>query len=450
MPLPRVAIVGRPNVGKSSLLNWLAGKRISVVDDVAGVTRDRVSAIVEHDGGYYEFIDTGGIGFEDPDNLSAHIDEQIRLGIDVADAIVFLCDVRTEVTTLDRTVADRLRKLDKPTILVVNKVDHAKYEPEAEAFRTLGAWPLVTISCEQKRGRDELFDALTAAVTPGDDAGEGPAATEMKLAIVGRRNVGKSTFVNTLAGEMRMIVSEIPGTTRDSVDVRFTLDGKSFTAIDTPGVKRQKSLSSNVEFYSLHRAQRSIRRADVVLHFFDCTQGIAKLDKQLVKEIAAHHKPHIFVVNKWDLLVGERPTSDWVEYIRNTFPMSAYAPIAFTTGMTGKNVKALLNHAQMLFKQAQARVGTGELNRLMSRIVERTPPPLHHNRRPKILYTTQVAVAPPTLVVMTTEPAGFTADYQRYVVNMLRDEVEFAEVPIRMFFQERDETRRDEARQAGR
>jgi GTP-binding protein len=273
---------------------------------------------------------------------------------------------------------------------------------------------------------------------PEDSAGEGPGAEpEMKVAIVGRRNVGKSTFVNTLAQAERMIVSEIPGTTRDSVDVRFELDGKSFVAIDTPGIRRTKSRGASIDFYGTHRAQRSIRRADVVLLFLDATQRISKVDKQLCEYIAEEYKPVIFVVNKWDQLVKSMPTEKWVRYLNDTFRTQRYAPIAFITGQTGKNVKALLNHAQMLFKQSRLRVNTGQLNRLLRDAVQRNPPPLFQNRRPKIYYGTQVGVQPPTLVLFCNEPRALSRPYQRYLLSAVRERMHFEEVPIKLYLRRR-------------
>ena len=226
----------------------------------------------------------------------------------------------------------------------------------------------------------------------------------MKIAMVGRRNTGKSTLVNTLAQAERMIVSEVPGTTRDSVDVRFEMDGKAFIAIDTPGFRRGKSFATDVDFYSTHRAQRSIRRADVVLLFFDSTQRIGKVDKQLCDYVAQQYKPCLFVVNKWDLAAQAMPTEKWVTYLRDTFRTMWYAPIAFVTGQTGKNVKAMLNHAQMLYKQSLSRVGTGQLNKMLQAAMEYNPPPDQPGVRPKIYYATQVAAQPPTIVLFCNNP----------------------------------------------
>jgi GTP-binding protein len=234
-----------------------------------------------------------------------------------------------------------------------------------------------------------------------------------------------------------MITSEVPGTTRDSVDVRFELDGKAFLAIDTPGVRR-RSISNDLDFYGTHRAERSIRRADVVLLFLDPQQRISKVDKQLCDYIAQQYKPIVFVVNKWDLMVDSMPTEKWVAYLRDTFRTTWYAPIAFVTGKTGKNVKALLNHAQMLFRQSRERVGTSTLNKLIQAAWEHNPPPMHRNRRPKVYYATQVAVQPPTIVLFCNEPSAIAAQYQRYLLGVFRENLPFAEVPIKLYLRRRE------------
>jgi GTP-binding protein len=435
MPIPQVVIVGRPNVGKSSIFNWLAGKRLSIVDDQAGVTRDRVTFLMEVNDRYFELVDTGGMGIEDVDDLTEEIEEQIEAGIESADVILFVVDTRAGITSLDQEVAKRLRYLDKPIICVANKTDHEKLEPQADEFYKLGRGRMVKVSARENRGKEELMQ-LVAERLPAETEGS-PVEPTMKVAIVGRRNVGKSTFVNTLARAERMIVSEVPGTTRDSVDVRFELDGKTFIAIDTPGLKRTKSVKTDIDFYSTHRAQRSIRRADVVLLFFDATQQISKVDKQLCKYIADNFKPCIFVVNKWDLMHSHMTTDRWVQYLRDTFRTMLHVPIAFITGQTGKNVKALLNHSQMLFKQSLERVGTGELNRLVKAAIERHPPPLHGATTPKIYYATQVSAQPPTLVLICNEPKAFSPNYRRYLLGVLRDQLSFGEVPLKLYLKRR-------------
>lgn len=440
MPVPQVAIVGRPNVGKSSLFNWLAGTRIAIVDDKPGITRDRNSHLMCHEDRFFELIDTGGMGFHDSDNLTADIENQITVAVEAADLILFVVDTRTGILPLDQEVAKRLRHVNVPTILLANKTDDHSFDTATEDFYRLGFNTPIKVSTLQNRNRsvvlNRIIDTIPEASPDNDDPGEEPT---MKVAIVGRRNVGKSTFVNTLAQAERMIVSEVPGTTRDSVDVRFELDDKAFIAIDTPGLRKSKSRQNDIDFYGTHRAQRSIRRADVVFLFHDCTQRVGKVDKQLGDYISQQYKPCILVINKWDQLAGTMPTEKWVTYINDQYPALRYAPIAFITAQTGKNVKALLNHGQMLFKQSRSRVGTGQLNRMLRDAVKRKAPPLYKNRRPKIYYATQVGVEPPTIVLFCSQPAGLDAPYQRYLLGQFREQLDFDEVPIKLYLRRRSD-----------
>jgi GTP-binding protein len=437
MPVPVVAIVGRPNVGKSSLFNALAGRRIAIVDPTAGVTRDRVATLVkvgeEDDARTFELVDTGGIGIQDVDNLTAHVEKQIRLAIDQASVILFVVDVRAGLVPLDAEVAERLRSVDKPVLLVANKCDTPELEPHAAEFHRLGFGEPLKVSAHQGRGRQELFRQILERL-PAAQGADVPRSAEvaMKLAIVGRRNTGKSTFINCLAQSERMIVSEVPGTTRDSVDVRFERDGKAFLAIDTAGVRRKRSVQSDIDFYSIARAERSIRRADVVLHFFDAAEKISQVDKQLAAYVLENYKPAIFVVNKWDLL-RPLPTGEFGDYLRAVFPNLDFVPIAFITAKSGKNVQTVLNLAQNLFKQAGARVGTGELNRVLRTALAEQPPPLRQNRRPKIHFATQAATHPPTVVLFTNGPELFDNTYQRYLLKTFRDHLPFGDVPIKLY-----------------
>jgi GTP-binding protein len=438
MSVPKVVIVGRPNVGKSSVFNWLDGRRLAIVDDMAGVTRDRMSTLIEHDDRFFELVDTGGMGIEDTDNLTKEVEQQITTGIDESDVVLFVVDTKTGLTPLDELVAERLRKVEKPVLLLANKTDHAGLDNAALDFHQLGRGWLIPVSTLQNRNRQELLDEILERLPAPNLEASDTEAARMKLTIVGRRNVGKSTFVNTLAKGQRMIVSEVPGTTRDSVDVHFDLDGHRFVAIDTPGLRRNKSIRTDIDFYGFHRAQRSIRRADVALLFFDCIEPISKVDKQLAHYIEQQFKPCIFVINKWDRVAGKVPTERWVRYLREHFPTMAYCPIAFITGETGKNVKALLNHAQMLFKQSQTRVSTPKINKLLKAALQRQQPPLHINRRPKIYFGSQIATTPPTIILMCNMPQGFPPSYQRYLINVFRDNLPFGEVPIRLYFQKRE------------
>jgi GTP-binding protein len=441
MALPVVAIVGRPNVGKSSLFNYLAGKRIAIVDPTAGVTRDRVSTLLRLGGRFIELVDTGGIGIADRDNLTPEIEKQIQTAIDQAQLILFVVDARAGLVPLDEEVARRLRGVDKPVFLVANKCDTPELESHALDFYRLGHDPVIAVSAQQRRGRDKLL-GLVEEHLPRDSSGEdGPGEVALKLAIVGRRNTGKSTFINCLAQSERMIVSEVPGTTRDSVDVHFQRDGKTFIAIDTAGVRRKGSIQDDVEFYSMARAERSIRRADVVLLFLDARVRVSKVDKQLAEYVLEQYKPAVFVVNKWDLMTP-LPTSKMVTYLRATFPSLEYVPLAFITAKIGKNVHAVLNLAQSLYKQAGARVSTGDLNRVVREALELAPPPLRQNRRPKVYYATQVDVCPPTIVLFTNGPELFDNTYRRYLVKAFRDKLPFHDVPVKLYLRNK---RRDEA-----
>jgi GTP-binding protein len=429
--VPQVAIVGRPNVGKSSLFNWLAGRRIAIVDPTAGVTRDRLTTLVKASDRFFELVDTGGMGVQDVDNLTVQIERQIEAAIERAAVILFTVDARAGLMPLDEEVARRLRYVTKPIICVANKCDSPEIDPQAAEFYKLGRGKLVCVSAKQNRNKKELLRLVAERLPPADEP-DPNLEVSMKLAIVGRRNTGKSTFINSLAQAERVIVSEVAGTTRDSVDVRFEQDGKVFVAIDTAGVRKKGSVASDIEFYSMHRAERSIRRADVVLLFLDPRVRISKVDKQLAEYVLQHHKPAIFVVNKWDLM-APMPTGKFAPYVYATFPSLDYVPIAFITARSGRNVQAVLNLAQNLHKQASARVSTGDLNRVLRHALTKQAPPLRQNRRPKIFYATQVAVNPPTIVLFTNGPELFDNTYQRYLIKTFRDHLPFADVPIKLY-----------------
>ncbi len=443
MAVPKVVIVGRPNVGKSSLLNWLVRKTVSVVDPTAGVTRDRVTYFMHEDERYFELVDTGGMGVEDVDNLTEDIERQIHIGIDEADLVLFVVDGQAGVTPLDTVVSDRLRSVERPKLLVVNKCDSIKTDAEIFEFHKLTEAPVVVTSVKGNRNRKELLAAILEHLPPAEDdeAQDGEQLTaepELKLAIVGRRNAGKSTFINALAEEERVIVSEVAGTTRDSVDVRFDVDGKTIIAIDTPGVRKRKSLANDIEFYGLVRAKRSIRRADVVFMFFDSLHTISRVDKQLVDEIHEHHKPCVFVVNKWDqALEAEMTTEKWSEYLMRSFGSMRHVPIAFVTAKDSKNIRKVVNLAQSIFKQARQRVSTGKLNKLVRAAIDASPPPFRKNRRPKILFATQVSTTPPTIVLKCNDPSLFDESWKRYLLGVFREQLPFHEVPIKLYFRAR-------------
>ncbi len=445
MPVPQVAIIGRPNVGKSSILNWLAHKLVSVVDPTPGVTRDRVSYLMNEGDRYFELIDTGGIGIVDRDDLSDDVERQIQIGIDRADLILFVVDGKDGPMPLDQVVADRLRPINKPKLLVVNKCDSPRAVDDIPQFYRMLNGPTVSTSVIGNLNREQLIEAILTHLPPAaehesEDGASLASDPELKFAIVGRRNVGKSTFINALAEEERCIVSEIPGTTRDSIDVRFEIDGLRLLAIDTPGVRKKKSLANDVEFYGMVRAQKSIRRADVVFMFFDATETVSRVDKQLVDEIVSQHKPVIFVINKWDLAKeAEMSMERWGEYLAHQFGSLKFAPVAFLTAKSGRNVHKLINLAQSIFKQARTRVSTGEINRVIRAAVVRNRPPVRRNQTPKIFFATQVATEPPTIVCKCNNPELFDNSWQRYLLSVIREELPFHEVPVKLYLRQREQ-----------
>ncbi|NLF32517.1 MAG: ribosome biogenesis GTPase Der [Planctomycetes bacterium] len=447
MALPTVAIVGRPNVGKSSLLNCLAGRTISIVDPTAGVTRDRVSTPLPlGDDVYVELVDTGGLGIEDADNLTEHVETQILYAMAEARLVLFVVDVAAGVLPLDKKVAELLRKQELPVILVVNKCDTPTQDALAGEFHQLGFGAPVLVSAEHKRGRDNLLELITQAI---GHAAEPMGEPVIKLAIVGKRNAGKSTFINALAGQERVIVSETPGTTRDSVDVRFTLGDAEMIAIDTAGVRKKRRMTSdNIEYYGYHRAQRSIRRADVTLLLIDATVPLGQVDKELAGYIIEEFAPVIIAVNKWDL-VGERATQeDYADYIGQMLPHLAFAPISFVSAAEGLNLSETVRLAQHLHAQASTRVSTGVLNRAVEEVLAlRGPSQKRGRRRPRVYYATQVDICPPTLVLFVNDPDCFTGAWQRFLLNELRERLPFPEVPIRLLFRRRN--RRDENHGSG-
>lgn len=432
MSLPCVAIVGRPNVGKSSLFNCIARRRIAIVDPTAGVTRDRLNTPVAAGDKWFELVDTGGVGIVDSDELSDDVDRQIRLAMEQANVILFLVDVREGVTPLDLTVAKRIRALGKPILLVANKCDTLQLDQQAVEFFRLGFGDPLCISAQHGRNRDQLLHQIGKILPESRPEPEEPV---LKLAIVGRRNTGKSTFINALAGQDRVIVSEVAGTTRDSVDVRFEKDGKTVLAIDTAGVRKRRSVKGNIEFYSLARAQRSIRRADVVVLFLEPRFRISKVDKQLAEYILEQSKPAIFVINKWDLVKDKISTSEMGDYVRKVFPSLDFVPVAFITAKTGKNVSPLIDLARNLQKQAASRVGTSDLNRVIREAVDTNQPPNRMGRTPRFYYAAQISESPPTLVLHTNASGIFDPPYIRYLERNVRDHLGFQDVPIRLIIQ---------------
>ena len=438
MALPVVAIVGRPNVGKSSLFNVIARRRTAIVEPTAGVTRDRVSTICDVDDLYFELVDTGGHGVVDRDDLGEHVERQIQYAIDQAHLILFVVDAREGLTPLDRDTAELLRHQDRVdrVQLVANKVDSPHMEPGLGEFARLGFGEALAVSAISGMGRSALEEVVKEAIQ--DVADEVPAEPVMKVALVGRRNVGKSSFINALAGEERVIVSEIPGTTRDSIDVRFEKDGRVLVAIDTAGLRRKSKIADDIEFYAHSRATRSVRRADVVLLMTDATVPVGQVDKRLGQLIASEHKPCVLVVNKWDLAKGQASSDDYGEYLAKVMPEVDYAPVAFTSALSSRNLHSTIDLATELFKQSRTRVATGLLNQaLQQALAAHTPGTKRGRRRPKFFYATQVSTQPPTIVVFVNGPNLVTTGYERFLLNRFREMLPFSEIPIRLVFRAR-------------
>lgn len=511
MPLPRVAIVGRPNVGKSSLLNMLAKAKVSIVDPTPGVTRDRVTTIItleppdgQGPARLVEIVDTGGFGayhgegerYDDVGNdltrLTEDIETQIARAVGDADLVLFAVDAQAGVTPQDEEIARLLRErklgnrqgtkarsdrgtkgekkktpvgkaakgsggngrknshatvtssgaTSPPIRVIATKVDGPKWEAHALELSGLGFGEPIMCSAKNNYFRRELLEELYRTVPESDAGGPVEADTArpaLKLAIVGKRNSGKSTLVNTLAGEERMIVSEIPGTTRDAVDVRFDFDGKSLVAIDTAGLRKKKAFAGPIEWYAYDRLQLSVNRADVVLLLIDATTKLSQVDEQVAMLAQKAAKPAIIVVNKWDLAAGQKnakgkkvTSGDYEEYLRKELKGLWYAPIAFMSGATGLNVRQTIDLAFELNEQAGKRVTTGPLNRLIRGIVERIGPPSKLGTRAKVFFVAQTSVYPPTIVMVVSKPDLFTPNYQRFLLNQIREQGPFAEVPIRL------------------
>ena len=432
MALPIVAIIGRPNVGKSSLLNALAGSMISIVEPTAGVTRDRVSTIIGKEDRYFELIDTGGYGIVDSDQLSGHIEQQILRAIESANLVVFMVDIRDGLVPLDEKIARLLRKHELDVIGVANKADIARMFPAAAEFSKLGFGEFLCVSATNNINKAVLLDKIFEKIEHLESAR--PAKPAMKIAIVGKRNTGKSTLVNAMVGSERVIVSETPGTTRDAVDVRFEKDGKTIIVIDTAGIRKKSKIADSIEFYSYVRATRSIQRADVVLFMIDATVPVSQVDKKLAGFITEEYKSCILVVNKWDLAKDTAVTGDYENYLTKMLPGLKTTPIAFTTATEAKNVQSVLDLAAQVFKQATTQIPTAKLNKAFEIIKQEKVGATKRGKGgwPKIYYATQIAVNPIAILMFVNRPELFEENYRRFIIGRLQELLPIAEVPIRL------------------
>jgi GTP-binding protein len=446
MPLARVAIVGRPNVGKSTLFNRLTGSRIAIVEPTPGVTRDRVAAPARIAGEsgerVVELVDTGGIGMVDRDDLGAVVEREIGRALEQCALVLFVVDARAGLLPPDAEIAGRLRRLGKPVVLVCNKVELERAAWEVESFRALGIGgdPLA-ISAQNGEGIAALEEEIERRLPP-PAPDEGLPRPSFKLAIVGRRNAGKSTLVNALAREERVIVSAIPGTTRDALDVRIERGGESFTLIDTAGVRRKSRHADAIEFFSWARSYRAMRRADAVLILFDATERVSAIEKRLASYVREHYRVVLLGANKWDLVRPGLEPEDFRAYLDQELPGLAFAPISFLSAKTGLNVGETFDLALELHRSAATRVPTAELNRILARAVESRSPDAR-GQRVKIHYATQVETSPPTFVLFVNDARLVGKSYLRYLENRLRELTTLSEVPIRLVLRDkREETAR--------
>jgi GTP-binding protein len=453
-----VAIVGRPNVGKSTLFNRLAGERIAIVEDIPGTTRDRVYAIGEWIGRQFTVVDTGGLELEPGTDIEARVQDQARVAMTEADVILFVVDAHAGIAPLDHEVADRLRRAAKPVILVVNKADNVRREQEGAEFYALGFDTTITISAQHGRSTGDLADLIVEALPAQEPAANGTtpsaseelteeelaelAETEMgppRVAIVGRPNTGKSTFVNRVLGEERMIVSETPGTTRDPVDTVVSLDGEPMILIDTAGIRRRGAIEQGIERYSVLRAMKAIDRADVAVVMTDAVEGYTAQDAHVVGHVLEAGKGLVLVLNKWDAVAKDEKTADdLLHMLRRDAPYLSWADIVFASAKTGARIDRVLGEARRVAEERYRRIPTGELNRVITDAVRQHPPSHVRNRLPKVFYATQVSVAPPTFVIFVNDPELIHFSYRRYLENRIRDAYGFLGTPIRLILRQRE------------
>lgn len=438
MPYPSIAIVGRPNVGKSTLFNRLVGSRIAIEAPVAGVTRDRILYPLTIDTRTFDLIDTGGIGVVDSQHLEAFVETQIERAISEASAILFLVDSRDGVTPLDQEVAQRLRRAGCPVQLVATKVDTRQIEEMLPSFHELGFGDALPVSAVERRNLDDLEEAILALLPPPDGAElPHPLADWLKIGFVGKRNVGKSSIINHLCGDERCIVSDTPGTTRDSLDIAIERDGRRFVAIDTAGMRRRAQQDDVMEFYGHVRSERAIRRADAVVLMLDATAEISKVDKQLGARIVEAHKPCIIALNKWDLVLAQRPdvkVEDFQAYVADNLPGLYFCRMAGVSALSGQTVWPLVDSAFNLAKQAAQEVRTSAINGVLGDAQRKRRPAPYQGKVGKIYYGTQVGVSPPHFILFVNNPKSFDDNYRRFLARQFREQLGYPDVPVQITF----------------
>lgn len=439
MSKPIVAIVGRPNVGKSTLFNVLAGEMISIVKDTPGVTRDRIYAEVSWLNHNFTMIDTGGIEPDSKDIILSQMREQAQIAIDTADVIIFLTDVKQGLVDSDSKVADMLRRSGKPVVLVVNKVDNFdKFAADVYEFYNLGIGDPMPISAASRLGIGDMLDEVTKHFP--EHSGEEEEDERPRIAIVGKPNVGKSSIVNKLLGKNRVIVSDIAGTTRDAIDTAIKYNGKEYVFIDTAGLRRKNKIKEELERYSIIRTVTAVERADVVLMVIDATEGVTEQDAKIAGIAHERGKGVIIVVNKWDAIEkNDKTMYEFEKSVRNTLSYMPYAEIMYVSAMTGQRLTKLYEMIDVVMENQTLRVATGVLNEIMAEAVAMQQPPSDKGKRLKLYYITQVSVKPPTFVIFVNDKELMHFSYTRYLENKIREAFGFKGTSLKFFIRERKE-----------
>ena len=439
MGKPVVAIVGRPNVGKSTLFNVLAGEMISIVKDTPGVTRDRIYADVNWLDRDFTLIDTGGIEPESKDIILSQMREQAQIAIDTADVIIFITDVRQGLVDADSKVADMLRRSGKPIVLVVNKVDNFdKFMPDVYEFYNLGIGDPVPVSAASRLGLGDMLDQVTAHFPEQTEETEDDERP--RIAIVGKPNVGKSSIINKLLGEQRVIVSNVAGTTRDAIDTEIVNDGREYVFIDTAGLRRKNKIKEELERYSIIRTVTAVERADVVLVVIDATEGVTEQDAKIAGIAHERGKGIIIVVNKWDAIEkNDKTMREYESKVRQILSFIPYAEIMYVSAETGQRLPKLFDKIDMVIENQTLRVATGVLNEIMMEAVAMQQPPSDKGKRLKLFYITQVSVKPPTFVIFVNDKELMHFSYTRYLENKIREAFGFRGTSLKFFIRERKE-----------
>ena len=440
MGKPIVAIVGRPNVGKSTLFNIFANSRISIVEDTPGVTRDRLYADTEWLDNEFMMVDTGGIEIMNTDKIAVSIRQQAQIAIAEADVILFVCDARAGITHEDAEVAKMLRQSKKPIVLAINKADSPKQEMEIFEFYNLGIGEPIPVSAANHLGLGDLLDAVVEKFPETSAYGEDGNEDEIKVALIGRPNVGKSSIFYTLVGEERSIVSDVAGTTRDAIDTPVIREGQKFLFIDTAGMRRKARIDEPIEKYSIIRSLRAVDRSDVVLMVIDAIDGVTEQDKKIAGYAHEAGKGIVLVVNKWDLYDKDNTsTLRYTENLRRELVFMQYAPVVFVSAMTKQRIHRLPEVIHYVAEQNAMRISTSVLNQVVEDAIAINPPPTEKGQRLKILYATQVKIKPPTFVIFVNEPEIMHFSYQRYLENKLREAFGFEGTPLQMIIRGKNE-----------